>query len=154
MPCARTGERRSFLAGSGNRNPHDAADRVADDETLQRGVHAHQVGADGVPSSAAFPVKDLTDPARRGISVHRQSPTAGAKTAVSFGRWREHVDANAGAVRAILSEKGRQAFEVDAAPTAEDAGHALVRFADSANPPASPRFERDKLLDVFRHPGV
>ena len=62
------------------------------------------------------------------------------------------MDANTGAGRAILSEEGRQAFEVDAAPTAEDPGHALVRFAEPANPPASPRFERDKLLDVFRHP--
>lgn len=152
MPCARTGERRSFLPGSGNCFPHDAADRVADDEILQRGVHAHHVDADGVPSSAAFPVKDLTDPERRGISVHRQSRIVDAKTVVPFGSWSEHVDASAGAVRAILSEEGRQAFEVDAAPTAGDAGHALVRFADSANPPDSPRFERDKLLDVFRHP--
>ena len=55
-------------------------------------------------------------------------------------------------MRAIRSQTGCQAFDVDAAPTTEDAGHALVRFADSANPPASPRFERDKLLDVFRYP--
>ena len=54
-------------------------------------------------------------------------------------------------VRAIRSQEGRQAFEVDAVPTAEDIGHALVRFADPANPPASPRLERDKLLEIFGH---
>ena len=107
---------------------------------------------DGFPTSAAFPVADLKDPARKGVSVHRRSFVNDAKTPFPPGRWPEHVDANTGAVRAILSEEGRQAFEVDAAPTAEDTGHALVRFAEPANPPASPRFEGDKLLDVFRHP--
>ena len=49
-------------------------------------------------------------------------------------------------------KKGVKPFEVDTAPTAEDPAHALVRFADRTNQPASPRFERDKLLDVFRNP--
>lgn len=150
MCSARIGERRSSLPVASDRILRDAADKVADGETLQRGVHGHWIDDDGFPKSAAFPVADLKDPARQGVSVHRRSP--GAKAVRSLGRWPEHVDANTGAVRAILSEEGRQAFEVDAAPTAEDLGHALVRFADCANPPPSPRFERDKLLDVFRHP--
>ena len=134
---------------AGDRILRDAADKVADGETLQRGVHAHWIDDEGFPTTAAVPVVDLKDAARQGVSVHRRLADDGAR---ALGRWPEHVDANAGAVRAILSEEGRQAFEVDAAPTTEDPGHALVRFADCANPPPSPRFERDKLLDVFRHP--
>ena len=130
----------------------DAADKVDNGETLQRGVHACWIDEEGSPTSAAFPVADLKNPARKGISVHRRFPDDGTEDTRHLGRWPEHVDANAGAVRAILSEEGRQAFEVDAAPTAEDSGHALVRFADRTNHLASPRFERDKLLDVFRKP--
>lgn len=129
----------------------DACERVGDEEVLQRGVRAEWIDADGFPTSAAFPVADLKEPTRRGISVHRKSPADESKTAPAPVRWPAFVEAKAGAVRAIRSQAGRQAFEVDAAPTAEDTDHALVRFADSANPPASPRFERDKLLDVFRH---
>ena len=105
-----------------------------------------------LPTSAAFPVADLNDPARKGISVHRVLRTDSGEIPTALKRWPAHADASAGAVRAIRSETGHQAFEVYAAPTAEDVGHALVRFADPVNPPASPRFERDKLLDVFRRP--
>ena len=131
----------------------DAVDRVADDETLLRGVHDHWLDARGLPTTAAFPVADLNNPARKGISVHRVSRTGAGEIPTSLGRrWPVHVDATAAAVRSILSEAGCQAFEIDPAPTAEDVGHALVRFADPSNPPDSPRFERDKLLDVFRRP--
>ena len=140
------------MPAAGDCNPYDGADKVDDGETLQRGIHAHWIDEEGFPKSEAFPVKDLKDPARKGVSVHRRSPDDDTKTARPLGRWSEHVDAKAGAVRAILSAEGRQAFDVDAAPTAEDPAHALVRFAETAHPPASPRFERDKLLDVFHHP--
>lgn len=95
---------------------------VRDEEVLQRGVHAGWIDSEGAPTSKAFPVADLKDPARRGISVHRRSV---ADAPVSM-RWPGHVDAQAGAVRAIRSQEGRQAFEVDAAPTVEDTGHALA----------------------------
>ena len=141
-----------LLSAAGDRIPREVADRVDDGETLQRGVHACWIDDEGFPTSAAFPVADLKNPARKGISVHRRFPDDGTEDTRHLGRWPEHVDANAGAVRTILSAEGRQAFEVDAAPTAEDPAHALVRFADRTNQPASPRFERDKLLDVFRNP--
>lgn len=131
---------------------HDACERVDDEEALQRGLRAEWIDAEGFPTSAAFPVADLKKPARKGISVHRKSPADGSKAAPAPTRWPAFLEAQAGEVRAIRSQTGCQAFEVDAAPTDEDAGHALVRFADPANPPASPRFERDKLLDVFRNP--
>lgn len=128
---------------------HDAPDGVRNAETLQRGVRAEWLDDEGSPTSAAFPVADLKDPDRRGISVHRRSPSEVAGTVPALARWPALVAANAGDIRAIRSQEGCQAFEVDAVPTPEDAGHALVRIA---NPPASPRLERDKLLDVFRDP--
>lgn len=133
---------------------HSAPDPVRDTETLQRGVRAEWIDAAGFPTIAAFPVRDLKDAERHGISVHRKSPSDVAIAVPALIRWPAHVNGNAGDIRAIRSQEGRQAFEVDAAPTPEDAGHALVRFADTANPPASPRFERDKLLDVFRDPSA
>lgn len=129
---------------------HDAPDGVRNAETLQRGVRAEWLDDEGSPTSAAFPVADLKDADRRGISVHRKSPSDVANAVPALLRWPALVSAKAGEVRSIRSQEGRQAFDVDAAPTPDDAGHALVRFADPANPPASPRFERDKLLDVFR----
>lgn len=124
---------------------------VRDEELLQRGVRAEWIDADGVPTIQAFRVNELKDPARGGISVHRKFPSDEAKTAPALMRWPAHVDAEASAVRAIRSHEGGQAFEVHADPTPDDPGHALVRFADPANPPKRPRFERDKLLDVFRY---
>lgn len=140
------------MAGTSAGRAYDAGDEVRDDETLQRGVRAAWIDAEGFPTSAAFPVADLKDPARRGVSVHRVFWADGAKNVPPVARWPALVDAKAGAVRAIRSQEGHQAFDIDAAPTAEDAGHAVVRFADPTNPPASPRVERDKLLDVFRRP--
>lgn len=43
-------------------------------------------------------------------------------------------------------------FEIHAAPTEDDRWHAVLRFKDPFNPPASARLERDKLLEVFREP--
>ena len=149
MRYATTGKRPSSSPILVLPSAHETVDEVSDDEVLQRGVRTDWLDAEGFPTSAAFPVDDLKDPSRQGISVHRESPADG-KTAPALLRWQVFVIAKAGAVRSIRSQEGGQAFEVAAAPTSEDVGHALVRFADPANPPASPRFERDKLLDVFR----
>lgn len=132
-----------------------AVPRVADDEMLQRGVRPNAVDDEGYPNSQAFPVGDLKDPERRGISVHRKKFAWGKRDGDHpVNRWPRHVEAKAGDVRSIRSANGRQAFEVDADPTLEDRGHALVRFKDTTHPPASPRLERDKILEVFRDPDI
>lgn len=125
---------------------------VGDEEILLRGVRSGWVNERGLPTPTAFPVADLKDPARGGISVRRKSPTDGSQVDRPLARWPSHVEALAGHVRAIRGADGRQVFEIHAAPTKDDRWHALVRFKDSSNPPASARLERDKLLEIFRAP--
>ena len=127
-------------------------DPVGDEEILQRGVRCSWVDERGFPTPAAFPVADLKDPARGGFSVRRTSLTDGPHVGRHLAQWPSHVDAPAGHVRAIRDADGRQVFEIHAAPTEDDLWHALVRFKDPSNPPASARLERQKLLKVFRAP--
>ena len=134
------------------RMPKSASGLVDDGEILQRGLAADCLDEHGVPSAKAFPVADLKDAARKGISVHRKSSMDEASADGPLAHWPSHVEAKAAHVRAIRGANGRQAFEVHAAPTEDDQGHALIRFADASDPPASARLERDKLLDAFREP--
>lgn len=136
----------------GRAEADDIGDPVGNEEILQRGVQLSWVDESGVPSAAAFPVADLKEPARRGVSVRRTSLVDGVQAGRPSARWPGHVEAVAKHVRAIQDKDGRQVFEIHAAPTEDDCRHALLRFKDPSNPPASPRLERDKLLELFRSP--
>lgn len=136
----------------GSAEAEDIDDPVGDEEILQRGVRSSWVDEHGFPTVAAFPVADLKDPARRGISVRRTSLVGDSRIGGPLSRWPRHVEAAAGHVRAVRGVDGRQVFEIHAAPTDDDRWHALVRFKDPSDPPASARLERDKLLEVFREP--
>jgi len=136
----------------GSAQAEDFDEPVGDKEILQRGVRSTCVDGRGFPTATAFPVADLKDPARGGVSVRRTSRAEGSRASRPFERWPRHVEAAAGQVRAIRGADGRQVFEIHAAPTEDDRWHALLRFKDPFNPPASARLERDKLLEVFREP--
>lgn len=132
---------------------------VRDEERLCRIVHRVEAVAGSSLGPAAFPVKDLCDPERRGISVIRIEGMTASEcrrlVRTAFGHparwtWLGIGAATCGRVRNLLHE-GARAFCVvdDGKPGFER--HALIRLQDPRLRRSTVRRLRAGLIEVFRY---
>ena len=122
-------------------------------------MHRVEAVVGGVLGPAAFPVKDLCDPERGGISVIRISTMTASEcrglVRTAFDRpagwtWLGTGAATCGLIRNIL-HGGVRAFCVvdDGKPGFE--AHALIRLQDPKLPRSTARRLRARLMEVFRY---
>lgn len=132
---------------------------VRDEERLCRVVHQVEAVVRGVLGPAAFPVKDLCDPERGGISVIRINAVTASEcrrlVRTAFDRpagwtWLGTGAATCGRVRKILHEGVRAFCVVDAGKPGFEA-HALIRLQDPGLPRSTARRLRAGLMEVFRY---
>ena len=132
---------------------------VRDEERLCRIVHQAEAIVGRGLGPAAFPVKDLCDPERGGISVIRingmMAPECRRLVRTAFDRpagwtWLGTGAATCGRIRNILHE-GARAFCVldDGKPGFET--HALIRLQDPKTPRSLARRLRASLLHAFEY---
>lgn len=132
---------------------------VGDEERLCRVVHRIEAVVGGVLGPAAFPVKDLCDAERGGISVIRINTMTASEcqslVRTAFDRpagwtWLGTGTSTCGRIRNILHEGGRAFCVVDDGKPGFET-HALIRLQDPRLARSTARRLRACLMEVFRY---
>ena len=133
-------------------------DVIQDAETLGRVAHHQDHIQDGELHPALFPIKDLTAPDRRGISVVRLDGTIYAEchetVRNAFGkpadwRWRGLATARCESVRGVQDGNTGRAFCAVDDGKPEFRSHALIRLHEAGTPDRPIRRLRARLLACF-----